>query len=193
MRSRRKRARGRVFLRGSPRNLSKPKASSTYFSRALAHWSPRSPCSMKTRRILSATLDRFSFGGTMDAGIAREVFVTGYASQSEAEINARFDAMPGKHFDRLKANVVGLPTRQWRPAPSKATSNLRGPKRTVVKNMVMHGGAKGRVSMSSRIDARRRRAGDVANMSAPEPLLHSPASCMPSIILTAFLGSISRI
>ena len=43
-----------------------------------------------------------------DASIAREVCVTSYASQSEAEIDARFDAMLGKNLDGLKTNVVGV-------------------------------------------------------------------------------------
>ena len=116
-----------------------------------------------------------------DASIAREVLVTSYASQSEAEINSRFDAMPGKRFDRLKADVVGVFQRPNAPRAVEGDIEFaRQPgERTVVKNMVVHGAREGtRVDEFPRVNARRRRARYVANIVgagalAPQPgVLH---------------------
>ena len=120
-----RRACGRASPRPAARNFSKPQASSTYFSRALLRL-VRSPCSMKTRTMASATLRRI---GRLDdhAGVAREIPVAGDAAEREAEPDAGLDAEAVLHLDRLEADVVGvLQHRRCMPAPSKATLNLRG-------------------------------------------------------------------
>ena len=120
----------RVSLRPSfsstaARNFSKPQASSTYFSRALLRL-VRSPCSMKTRTMASATFVA-SFGLHDDAGVAREVAMAGDAAEREPEPDARLDAEALAHRRPPGSRCRWcLPAPGCVPAPSKATLNLRG-------------------------------------------------------------------
>ena len=113
------------FSSTAARNLSKPQASSTYFSRALLR-SVRSPCSMKTRTMASATAVA-SLRLDDHAGVAGEILVAGDAAEREPEPDAR-----ARRRSRPSPRPPGsrcrwcLPAPRCVPAPSKATLNLRG-------------------------------------------------------------------
>ena len=83
-----------------------PSRSRTYFSRALLR-SVRSPCSMNTRTMASATAVACS-GPAHHAGLAREIPVPGDAAEREAKPDARLDGRARQHLDGLEADVVGV-------------------------------------------------------------------------------------
>ncbi len=85
----------------------------------------RSPCSMKTRTMASATAVASS-GLQDDAGVAREILVAGDAAEREPNQMPGLDADALGHLHGLKAMSLVSSSAGTTPPPSKATLNLRG-------------------------------------------------------------------
>ena len=182
------------FSSTSARNFSMPMLSSTYFSRALLRL-VRSPWSMKTRTIASATL--VASARLHDhAGVAREILVAGDAAEHEPKPDARLDAEAVLHLDRLKADVVGVLQHRNDAAAVERDVELarQAVERAVVEDVEVPFARIGpRVDQLLRIDAGGRRAGDVADVVGAGAARAQAESWIASTMATAFFGSISRI
>ena len=101
------------------------------------------------------------------AGVAREVAMSGDAAEREAEPDARLDAVAVDHLDRLEADVVGVLQHRNDAAAVEADIELarQAVERAVVQDVEVPFARVGpRVDQLLRIDARRRRAGHVADV-----------------------------
>src|ERR1019366_7383891 len=121
-------------------------------------------------------LDRLSRGHD-DAGVAREVLVAGDFAEGQTEIDARLHPVRGERLHSLKTNVVGVFQRadQTGAVEGDVEFPRQAIERTIAQNMMVHRAREGPgVDELPWIDARRRRAGDVANVVgagafAPQP------------------------
>ena len=107
------------------------------------------------------------FGLDDHAGIAREILVAGDAAKHQTEPDARLDAEAVLHHDSLKTDVVGVFQHRYDAAAVETDIELarNAVERAVVENVEMPlARVRPRVEQFLRIDAGRRRAGNVANI-----------------------------
>ena len=121
---------------------------------------------MNTRTMASAT-SVASSGARQDAGVARDVFVPGYAAERETEVYTGLKAAPFGDANRLEADVVRFFQNRNGAAAVEGDVELAGQavQRTVVEDVVMPlASVSARVQQLARTDAGGRTAGDVADI-----------------------------
>ena len=140
------------------------------------------------------------FGGVLrlhqHAGVAREIAMAGDAAEREAKPDARLDAVPVDHLDRLEADVVGVLQHRNDAAAVEADVELarQAVERAVIQDVeVPLARIRPRVDQLLAVDAGRGEPVTLRMLSAPEPRDHRPRLSMPSTTSTACFGSISRI
>ena len=126
--------------------------------------------------------DRVGHGGCFrgfdhNAGVAGEIMMTGDAAEHETKPNARLNSKSVGDFDRLEANVVGVLEHRNDAAAVEPDIELAGNavERAIIENVEVPLACVGpRVDEFLRIDAGRRRAGDIANVVGAGPARAEP-------------------